>query len=74
MQRKFSFYCWLFNTEIVLFSYLCREYADEAIKQGKVFGEAAKEKLEVVANEAMKSKFLRENEIMSKTNIIFVHS
>jgi hypothetical protein len=38
-----------------------REYADEAIKQGKVFTEVAKETLEEVASETMKSKFNKQN-------------
>lgn len=35
------------------------EYADEALKQGKIFQEVAKEKLEEVAAETIKSKFSR---------------
>jgi hypothetical protein len=34
-----------------------REYADEAMKQGKVFREAAQEKFEQVAAETIKSIF-----------------
>jgi hypothetical protein len=40
-----------------------REYADEAIKQGKVFTEVAKETLEEVASETMKSKSNKQNEL-----------
>ena len=36
-----------------------REYADEALKQGKVFTELAKETLEDVAAETIKSKLIR---------------
>ena len=35
---------------------LSSEYADEAIKQGKVLKEVAKEKLEVVVDETIKSR------------------
>ncbi len=61
MQRKFLHF--LFKTNCLYF----REYADEAIKQGKVFKEVAKEKLGQVATETIKSKFLRQK----KMNIIF---
>ena len=40
----------------ILLSSIFREYADEAMKQGKVFKEAAKEKLEEMAAETVKSK------------------
>jgi hypothetical protein len=50
---------------------LCfREYADEAIKQGKVFKEAAKEKLEEVAAETIKSRFLRKKEMLKMNQIL----
>lgn len=41
-------------------SLIFREYADEAIKQGKVLKEVAKEKLEEVAAETIKSKKINE--------------
>jgi hypothetical protein len=54
MLRKFLLL--LFKINCLCF----REYADEAIKQGKVFKEVAKEKLEEVAAETLKSKFSRQ--------------
>ncbi len=40
-----------------LFFFLFRGYADEAMKQGKVFSEIARETLEEVATETMNSNF-----------------
>jgi hypothetical protein len=36
-----------------------REYADEALKQGKVFKDVAKEKFDEVAAETIKSRLLK---------------
>jgi hypothetical protein len=40
-----------------------REYTDEAIKQGKAFKEVAKEKLEMVADGTIKSRFPRKKNV-----------
>jgi hypothetical protein len=48
------------------------EYADEAMKQGKVFQEAAKEKIEDAASEAFKSKFFKRRDI-EKMNKLSIH-
>lgn len=39
-----------------MFILLSSEYADEALKQGKIFKEVAKEKLDVVVDETIKSR------------------
>jgi hypothetical protein len=49
---------------------MSREYADEAIKQSKVFKEVAKEKLEEVAAETIKSRFLRKKEMLKMNQIL----
>ncbi len=59
MLRKFSLVFFLFKVKFLFLS-IFREYADEAIKQGKVFKEVAKEKLEDAATETIKSKCSRE--------------
>ena len=43
-----------------LFLSMFREYADEAMKQGKVFREVAREKFDEVAAETIKSEFFKE--------------
>lgn len=52
-----------FYIKITIFRlfFFLREYADELVKQGKVFKEVAKEKLDDVAAETMKSKFYTKN-------------
>jgi hypothetical protein len=52
MPRRISFL--FINCHLLFFR--SREYADEALKQGKIFTEVAKEKLEDVAAETIKSK------------------
>jgi len=52
MPRRISFLFINYNN-LLFFS---RGYADEALKQGKVFTEVATEKLEDVAAETIKSK------------------
>ncbi len=63
MLRKFSFY---YSIQKFFFSSIFREYADEALKQGKVFQEAAREKLEEVAAETINSKFSRKKKNFRK--------
>lgn len=70
MLGKFSVFRFVFKT-LISFS-MCSEYADEALKQGKVFQEVAKEKLEVVATEAVKSKVLKQRK-KTEMKEFFVH-
>ncbi len=59
------------RTLITIFSWsIFRVYADEALRQGKVLTEVAREIFEDVAAETMKSKFTEI--IQNKTQITFL--
>lgn len=52
------------NQNSLLYIYIYREYADEALKQGKVFSEIARETLESVAADTLQSKSIKKNPLI----------
>jgi hypothetical protein len=47
-----------------------REYADEAMKQGKVFKDVAREKFDEVAAETIKSRLFERKNVENEENFL----
>jgi hypothetical protein len=56
------------DSNVIFFS--GREYADEALKHGKVFKDVAKDKLDQMATETMKSKTFTKGHLRAQLNYL----